>query len=66
MCGQAPEKSSDIIVEEICDFTNDQQAEMIADHYARISNQYKPLEKSDMPQEYSEPNSAPPMLLHMW
>ena len=33
---------------------------MIADHYARISNQYKPLEKSDIPQEYSEPKSAPP------
>ena len=60
MSGQEKERSSEIVVEDICDFSNDQQAEMIADHYAFISNQYKPLEKDDVPPEYTKPKSAPP------
>ena len=37
---------------------------MIADQYARTSNPYKPLEKSDIPQEYSEPNSVAPHVVN--
>ena len=54
------ENPSTICVEEISEYSNEIQAEMIADHYAHISNQYKKLEKDDFPSYYSDPGVPPP------
>jgi hypothetical protein len=60
MSGLEKDKPSDIIVEEISDHSNHDQAEMIADHYASISNQYEPLRKEDLPGDYSNHGKLPP------
>ena len=59
MSGLEKDKPSDIIVEEISDHSNHDQAEMIADHYASISNQYEPLRKEDLPGDYSNHGELP-------
>ena len=62
MSEQEKENPSNILVEEISEHSNCQQAELIADHYAQISNQYKPLEKDDLPQEYVNSKVLPPYI----
>ena len=41
-------KEGDVEVQDLVEFPNQQQAEMIADQYAKISNQYKPLKSEDL------------------
>ena len=48
-------------IEELRGFQNDQQMELIADHYAKVSNLYKPIEYEDF-EDYIKSNmhSKPP------
>ena len=41
-------KTEPLHVEEISKYSDQEQAEMIADHKARIANQYEPLNKDDI------------------
>ena len=41
-------KEGDVEVQDLVEFPNQEQAEMIADQYAKISNQYKPLKSEDL------------------
>ena len=41
--------SGDIQVEALTGFDNVQSAQMIADHFAKISNEYKPIDNSQLP-----------------
>ena len=40
MCGQKNEKQKNILVEELMGYTDQEQADMIAQQYAAVSNQY--------------------------
>ena len=50
MSGQEIDKQENILVEELSGYSNKEQANMIAEHYADISNQYQPIKKDDFPQ----------------
>ena len=54
------EKDSNICVEEISEHSNKVQAEMIADHYSQISNQYQPLTGDDFSNYSNGPGTLPP------
>ena len=41
-------KNEEIIVEEIKDLTDLEQAELIADEFSKVANEYKPLEADDI------------------
>ena len=41
MAGQDKEKSADTTVDELTGFNDEEQAELIANHYANISKQYE-------------------------
>lgn len=41
-------KTKPLHVEEIIKYSDQEQVEMIADHKARIANQYEPLKKDDI------------------
>ena len=43
-----PTRDEKISVEEIVEFSSEQQAEVIADRFAEISNMYQPLKKEDI------------------
>ena len=58
MSGQE-ETRSDFTVDELLGLSDQDQAEKIADHYAGISQLYKPVANSDFP-EYSVPPKVPP------
>ena len=55
-------KSEEVQVEEISHLTNQEQADIIADNFSRISNDYKPLESSDIDLESSNVNTPAPKL----
>ena len=47
MAGQKQDKLDNIIVEELSGLDNRQQAEIIANHYSKISNQYEQINSAD-------------------
>ena len=49
---------SDIMVDEMIGLSDQEQAELIADHYSKISNLYDPVTNEDFP-EYLKDNLAP-------
>ena len=49
MGGLAESRTGHIQVDEMNGFPDQDQAELIAKHYASVSNDYKALEKSDIP-----------------
>ena len=48
MSSMDPTKEEKVLVEEIIDLPSDQQAEIIADEFAKISNLYQPLKTEDI------------------
>ena len=56
MSGQQVTKEDIITVEELMGLDNDQQAEVIADHYASISNIYEAVKNEDF-QKYLDRNA---------
>ena len=56
MSGKETKNDKITTVEELRGLENDQQREIIADHYARVSNQYEPVKKEDF-QEYLQEHS---------
>ena len=58
MSGQDQDKQDNIMVEEMLGLTNMQQAEMIADHYSKISNQYEQVKSDDFLQ-YQDTSKLP-------
>ena len=62
MAGQDQKNSSDITVDELIGFTNEEQVEKIADHYASISNLYQPIKAEDFPEYLNTQNFSPPKI----
>ena len=62
MGGLAGIQSSYIQVEELEGISNIDQAERIAHHYASISNEYKALEKHDIPSSLYSTEELPPFI----
>jgi len=54
------ESHSNPIVSELVGYPDEEQAEMIADHYATISQLYKPLSSDDFPEYENPTNFQPP------
>ena len=52
-------KSEPLHIEEISKFSYQQQAEMIADHKAKIANQYEPLNTDDIQFPFFTPEEVP-------
>ena len=62
MGGLAGSQSSNIQVEELEGISNIDQAERIAQHYGSISNEYKALEKQDIPSSMYSTEEMPPFI----
>ena len=62
MGGLAGSQSSNVQVEELEGISNIDQAERIAQHYASISNEYKALEKQDIPSSMYSTEELPPFI----
>ena len=60
MGGLPVNQTGDIQVEALEGFSNIEQAEKIAQHYASVSNQYKALNKEDIPANLYETEECPP------
>ena len=60
MAGQEDKREEIVTVEELIGFSDDQQAEIIADHYASISNLYAPVKKEDFCEYLKSINEKPP------
>ena len=59
-------KNQEAQVQSLINFTDSEQAEIIADQFAAISNEYNPLKNEDIPAEL-QPSSCPkiePMKVH--
>ena len=54
-------KDEHIQVNELRDLPSSEQAELIADRFAEISNQYKPLKKDDIEMPKSDESKPPPL-----
>ena len=61
MSGQEDSRS-DFTVDELLGLSDQDQAEKIADHYAGISQLYKPITDSDFPEYSGPPKIAPPKI----
>ena len=61
MSGKEDERS-DFTVDELLGLSDQDQAEKIADHYAGISQLYKPVTNSDFPEYSCPPKKAPPKI----
>ena len=59
MSGQDTKNVSDALIEELSGLDDEEQAESIADHYASISNHYKPVQKNDF-EEFLKNVPPPP------
>ena len=57
MSGQKTEKQQNILVEELMGYTDQEQADMIAQHYAAVSNQYDAIKPEDFPEYLDQPCS---------
>ena len=55
-------KAEQVSVEEIDHLSNQQQAEVIADNFSRISNEYQPINKSDINLDHATNNKAAPVI----
>ena len=62
MSGQGRESESEINVAELDGIYDKLQAEIIADHYAQISNQYEPIKSEDF-QEYLDQKQISPVII---
>jgi hypothetical protein len=62
MGGIAESRTGNIIVEELTGTSNKDQAEMIAQHYATVSNEYKALEKNDIPCDLYQTDERAPRI----
>ena len=62
MGGLSSDKSGDIQVEQLQGIPNQTQADMIANHYASVSNEYKPLNKDDIPDSLYQTTEKPPQV----
>ena len=60
MSGQ-DSRQDNILVEELSGYSNQKQADMIAEHYSDISNQYQPINEDDFPQ-YLSRQFCPPVI----
>ena len=60
MSGQESNKQSDVMIEELMNLDDKEQAECIADHYATISNLYKPVETEDFEKYLNNIITKPP------
>ena len=61
MSGKDDERS-DFTVDELLGLSDQDQAEKIADHYAGISQLYKPVTNSDFPEYSCPPKKTPPKI----
>ena len=61
MSGQEAGKAEKILVDELSGYTDQQQADSIANHYAEISNQYDALKADDFP-DYKDKSFCPPTI----
>ena len=59
--GKNSEQTQNIQIDQLVGLSNQEQANIIASHYASISNQYEPVDKDDFP-EYKENNPCPPVI----
>ena len=62
MGGIVESKSGNIVLEELAGVSNRDQAEVIAQHYAEVSNEYKEIEKDDIPEELYQTKEKPPKI----
>ena len=60
MAGQEDNRGEIVTVEELIGYSDDQQAEIIADHYAAISNLYEPVRNEHFSQYLDSTNEKPP------
>ena len=61
MSGQETGKAPNILVEELAGYSDQEQADKIAQHYAIISNQYDAIKTDDFP-GYKNKNFCPPTI----
>ena len=61
MSGQEKVGQHNILVEELIGFSDQEQADKIAEHYASISNSYEEIKTEDF-KEYSNPPNCPPII----
>ena len=61
MSGQETGKAPNILVEELAGYSDQEQADKIAQHYAMISNQYEAIKTEDFP-GYKNKNFCPPTI----
>ena len=62
MGGIPDSRTGNIFVEELEGISDKDQAEMIAEHYSSVSNEYKALEKKDIPHELYKTNEKAPKI----
>ena len=62
MGGLPVNQTGDLQVEELVGLSNQEQAEQIALHYAKVSNQYQALRKVDIPVSLYETEERPPFI----
>ena len=62
MGGLPVSQTGDIVVEELSGKSNKDQAEIIAKHYATVSNQYKALGNDDIPKNLYSTEDKPPVI----
>ena len=60
MSGQEMNSVSEVMIEDLKDLDDNEQAECIADHYASISNMYQPVKSEDFEEYLNEISSKPP------
>ena len=56
--GQETDKYSNVAIDALKDITDEEQAKLIADHYAKIANEYEPIDKDQFP-DYKGPFTPP-------
>ena len=61
MSGNNPELSQNIQIDQLIGYSDQEQANIIAEHYANISNQYEPVKEDDFPDFRSE-QFCPPVI----
>ena len=61
MSGQEKDREQKILVEELSGYSDQEQAEKIAEHYVKVSNQYEKIQISDFP-EYENKQFSPPII----
>ena len=62
MAGTSLDRQEDVYVDQLQGLDAQQQAEEIAKHYAKVSNEYEPLKTEHIPKESYETDSTPPRI----